>query len=476
MSFLTRRTAIDGLARVEAGRRLKPTLSWPHLIALGIGGIVGTGIYTLTGVGAERAGPAVVLAFAACGVLCLFAALAYAELATLIPTAGSAYTYTYAVLGETLAWVVGWSLILEYSLTCSAVAVGWSNHAAGLLHGLLGVDLPAWMAAGPSGGGLINLPAVFITLVVTWLLTRGAREGATVTIVLVIVKLVALAVFIALTVGAIEPQHFHPFMPYGFAAHTVDDHPRGVMAAAAVVFFAFFGFDAVSTSSEEVKNPKRDLTIGIIGSMAACTVLYVVIAACAVGSGPFQAFAVAKEPLAFVLRSLGHPQAAIGIEVAAVLAFPSVILVFMYGQTRVFFVMARDGLLPRGMSNLNAKTGSPVGLTLGIGLIIAVISGFFKLGEIAEMANAGTLLAFLSVAVCVMVLRVTRPDLPRVFRTPLVWVVAPLAVAGCAFFMFSLPAITLERFAVWNVIGLVVYLIYGRRKSMLAKAKAQAGA
>ncbi len=467
MSFWTRRKALDAIVAVDAGHRLKPTLSWPHLLALGIGAIIGTGIYTLTGIGAERAGPAVILAFAACGVLCVFAALAYAEVATLIPAAGSAYTYAYSVLGEGLAWIVGWSLVLEYAVTCAAVAVGWSGYMVGLLKSV-GIMLPPELLAGPHAGGIINLPAVLITVAVTALLAKGARESATVNIVLVIIKIIALAVFVVLTIGAIKAANFHPFMPYGFVSHTEGGHPRGVMAAAAIVFFAFFGFDAVSTSAEEVKNPKRDLTIGIIGSMLICTVIYMIVAACAVGAWPYAEFAKSGEPLAFILRSLQHPVAAVAIAVAAILALPSVILVMMYGQTRVFFVMARDGLLPKALGKLSANH-APVRLTLITGVVVALVGGFLPLDQIAELSNAGTLLAFICVAVCVMVLRKTRPDLPRLFRCPAVWIVAPLAVVGCLYFMVSLPVGTLLRFAGWNAIGLVVYLLYSRRTSLLAK-------
>ncbi|PIB92860.1 amino acid permease [Caulobacter sp. FWC2] len=466
MTFWTRRKALDAVLRVEESRRLKPTLSWPHLIALGIGAIIGTGIYTLTGIGAERAGPAVILAFAACGVLCVFAALTYAEMATMIPAAGSAYTYAYAVLGEGLAWIVGWSLILEYSVTCSAVAVGWSGYMVGLLKSA-GIVLPAALLAGPHGGGIVNLPAVLIVLAVTALLIRGAKDSAVVNIVLVAIKILALAVFVFLTITVLKPENFQPFMPYGFASETVNGHTRGVMAAAAIVFFAFFGFDAVSTSAEEVKNPKRDLTIGIVGSMVVSTLIYMLVATCAVGAWAYSEFARSGEPLAFILRSLNHPWAAVAIAAAAVIALPSVILVMMFGQTRVFFVMSRDGLLPHGLSKLHPRRGTPVALTLMVGAFVAVVAGLFRLDEIAELSNAGTLLAFICVAVCVMVLRVTKPDLPRLFRCPAVWVVGPLAVVGCLYFMISLPPATLGRFLVWNVVGIVVYLLYGRRKSFL---------
>jgi APA family basic amino acid/polyamine antiporter len=468
MNFWTRRKSLDALAHVEEHRQLAKTLSWPHLVALGIGGIIGTGIYTLTGIGADRAGPAVVLAFALAGLLCIFTALAYAEMATILPVAGSAYTYTYAVLGEGLAWLVGWALILEYAVVCSAVAVGWSGYMNGLL-GSFGIVLPPEITAGPSGGGIGNLPAVAIALAVTALLARGAKESASVNIVLVAIKIIALAVFVGITVMVIVPDNFLPFSPYGFFSTTdTDGNPRGVMAAAAIVFFAFFGFDAVSTSAEEVKNPSRDLVIGIIGSLAICTVIYMAVAACAVGSWPVGEFAKSKEPLAFILTSLHQPAAAFGIRTAAILALPSVILVMMFGQTRVFFVMARDGLLPESWSKLSADRRAPPKLIYGVGCFVALVAGYFRLDEIAELSNVGTLTAFLAVAVCVMVLRVTRPDIERVFRCPAVWVVAPIAVAGCAFFMYSLPNITLIRYAIWLVIGVIVYLLYGRRNSVMA--------
>jgi APA family basic amino acid/polyamine antiporter len=468
MTFWMRRKSLDSVLFVEESRRLTPTLSWPHLMALGIGAIIGTGIYTLTGIGADRAGPAVILAFAACGVLCVFAALAYAEMATMIPASGSAYTYAYAVLGEGAAWIVGWSLVLEYSVTCSAVAVGWSGYMVGLLKSA-GVGLPAALLAGPQGGGVVNLPAVLIVLGVTALLLRGAKESATFNIALVAIKIIALGVFVVLTISAIRPAHFTPFMPYGFVAHSLNGQAKGVMAAAAIVFFAFFGFDAVSTSAEEVKNPKRDLTIGIIGSMLICTVIYMTVAACAVGAWPYAAFAKSGEPLAFILRQLQHPIAAFAIAAAAVIALPSVILVMMFGQTRVFFVMARDGLLPEGLSRLKGR-GAPRTLTLIVGGFVAIVAGLFRLDQIAELSNAGTLLAFISVSVCVLVLRVRSPDTPRLFRCPAVWIVAPLAVVGCLYFAFSLPVGTLVRFAVWNALGLVFYLAYGRRKSLLSGA------
>jgi len=457
-----------GDGKAGAGRSLRPTLSWPHLIALGVGAIVGTGIYTLTGVGAQRAGPAVILAFAVAGAVCACAALAYAELATLIPTAGSAYTYTYSVMGETLAWVVGWSLILEYSLACSTVAVGWSGYLVGWIQSA-GVDLPVALLAGPHAGGLVNLPAVLVSLGVAGMLMAGTRESATLNIVLVAVKLVALAAFVAFALPAFDAGKMQPFMPYGFASHADGGSTRGVMAAAAIVFFAFYGFDAVATSAEEAKRPGRDLTIGILGSMAVCTLIYMGVAVAAVGAVDYRTLGASPEPLALVLRALGHPSMAYLVALAALVALPSVILVFMYGQSRVFFTMARDGLLPQRLARVSERTGSPVFVTGLTGVFVAAVAGFFRLDEIAELANAGTLIAFIAVALCLMILRRRAPDLPRVFRCPAPYLVGTLATAGCVYLLVSLPGATLVRFAIWNAVGLGVYAAYGRRRSLMAR-------
>lgn len=463
------RKSLQAASELESDRRLRKSLSWPHLVALGIGAIVGTGIYTLTGVGADRAGPAVILAFAVAGAVCACAALAYAELATLMPTAGSAYTYSYSVLGETIAWVVGWSLILEYSLACSTVAVGWSAYLVGWIQAA-GVTLPAIILSGPHGGGIINLPAVLVALTVTGMLIVGTRESATFNILLVVIKMVALAIFVALALPSFDIGNFEPFMPYGFASHADDGGTtRGVMAAAAIVFFAFYGFDAVATSAEEAKNPGRDLTIGIIGSMAVCTLIYMLVAIAAVGAVNYAAVGRSAEPLALVLRTLDQPFFAWLIGLAALIALPSVILVMMYGQSRIFFVMARDGMLPRALSKVSPRTGTPVLITALTGTFIAGVAGFFRLDEIAELANAGTLLAFISVGVCLIVLRRREPQLTRVFSCPAPYVVGTLTVLGCIYLVASLPSHTLERFALWNVFGLVIYFAYGRRHSLLRK-------
>ncbi len=469
MNFITRRKAVTAPVRQPGEHQLKATLSWPHLVALGVGAIIGTGIYTLTGVGAGLAGPGVILSFAIAGAVCALAALCYAEMATLMPHAGSAYTYAYAGMGELIGWIIGWSLILEYTVVCSAVAVGWSGYAQGFLasHGW---GLPAILAAGPGGdvSGLVNLPAVLITLAVTGLLLVGTRESATVNFYLVIFKVVALIAFVALTLPGFDASHFHPFMPFGFGGHEdPDGTKRGVMAAAALIFFAFYGFDAISTAAEEAKNPGRDLTIGIIGSMVLCAVIYMIVAAAALGASPFDVFSKSSEPLAFILRDRHHPLAAALIAGAAVVALPTVIMAFMFGQSRVFFAMSRDGLLPRGLSRVSPR-GVPVVVTVFTGLFAAIMAGILPLKLIAEVANAGTLAAFIATAVAMLVLRRTHPDLPRPFRTPLGWLVGPLAVLGCVYLFWSLPTLTKMLFFAWNGVGLVVYLVYGRNRSRLA--------
>lgn len=449
--------------------RLKPTLSWPHLIALGVGAIVGTGILTLTGVGAAKAGPAVILSFAIAGVICIAAALAYAEMATMIPASGSAYTYTYVVLGELLAWVVGWSLILEYSLVVSAVAVGWSGYTTGFLAETQ-FAIPPLLAAGPELGGILNLPAIFIIFVVGGLLILGTRESATVNALLVGLKVVALIVFVAVTLPHFNAANFEPFMPFGFGKSGPPGAEVGVMAAAAIIFFAFYGFDAIATAAEETKNPGRDLKIGIIGSMLVCIIIYMVVAAVAIAAMHFTGFANSPEPLALILRSLGEDGAAKFLGASAVIALPTVILAFFYGQSRIFFVMARDGMLPSGLAKVS-KRGTPVRITLFTGLVVAILAGLIPLADLAALANAGTLTAFIAVAVCMLAMRVKAPDAERKFRTPWAWPVGLVAIFGCLYLLYSLPFLTQKYFLIWNAAGLVFYLAYGFRKSVLSERK-----
>jgi APA family basic amino acid/polyamine antiporter len=463
MSSLLHRKSIS-LDDLQPHQRLKPTLSWWHLIPLGVGAIVGTGIYTLIGVGANLAGPAVIVSFVVAGAVCACAALAYAEVATMIPASGSAYTYSYVVLGEIIAWAVGWSLILEYSLVVSAVAVGWSGYAVGFL-GAIGVHLPASVAAGLWAGGFVNLPAIAIIAGVAGLLMLGTRESATVNAVLVAVKIVALGLFIAVAAPHFKAANFHPFMPYGFAGSDEHGARHGVMAAAAIIFFAFYGFDALSTAAEETKRPGRDLPIGIIGSMGACALIYVAVAAAAIGAMPTARFATSPEPLALILRGLGQGGVAIAIGAAAVIALPTVILAFLYGQSRIFFVMARDGLLPAALAKVSPRTGAPIRMTLATAVVVAILAGLAPLEQIASLANAGTLAAFIAVSVCLLVLRRRQPDAPRLYRTPAAWVVGPFAILGCLYLLANLQLKTQIFFAIWNAIGLGCYFAWRRLRA-----------
>ena len=450
-------------------QQLARTLGWPHLVALGVGAIVGTGILTLIGVGADRAGPAVILAFVVAGAICACAALCYAEMATMIPASGSAYTYSYATLGEVIAWVVGWSLILEYSLVVSTVAVGWSGYAVGFLKGL-GVTVPAALANGPGLGGVVNLPAVAIIALVAGLLMLGTRESARVNTVLVLIKIVTLALFVGVALPHFDAANLHPFTPYGFGSPTGAGGVKyGVMGAAAIIFFAFYGFDAISTAAEEAKNPERDLAIGIVGSMLACTAIYMIVATAAVGALSYMRFGSSPEPLALILRELGQPKVATVIAAAAAVALPTVLLAFLYGQSRIFLVMARDGFLPQALAKVSRR-GVPARITAMTAVFVAVIAGLAPLDVIASLANAGTLCAFVAVASCVLVSRRRDPGARRPFRTPFAFVVAPLAILGCLYLFTSLQVRTQVAFLGWNALGLLVYFLYARSRAEIARA------
>jgi basic amino acid/polyamine antiporter, APA family len=466
MAFWNRRKPIAAPQHQE----LKRTLSWPHLVALGVGAIVGAGIYALIGQGAGMAGPGVIVSFAIAGGVCACAALCYAELASMMPASGSAYTYTYSSLGELAGWIVGWALILEYSVVVSAVAVGWSGYASGLLTGF-GINIPQMFPFGEIAGHAlhINPLAIFIIFAVAGLLILGTRESAWVNSTLVVLKIGALLLFLVIALPAFDISRFTPFAPFGWGSTPQADGTNiGIMAGAAVMFFAFYGFDAVSTAAEEAKNPGRDLAIGIIGSMVICTLLYMAVGAAAIGAMDFDQFAASGEPIAHIVRALGQPEAAAVIGGVAAIAIPTVILAFLYGQTRIFYVMSRDGLLPRSWGRVHAKLGTPWVMTIFTAIVCSILAGLLTLGEIASLANAGTLAAFIAVAVSVMVLRQTNPNEARPFRTPLHWLIAHLAIAGCLYLFSSLNAGTIERFFVWMAIGVPVYLLWGARKSALA--------
>ncbi len=452
--------------------RLKKSLSWPHLVALGVGAIVGTGILTLIGVGAGKAGPAVILSFAIAGVICACASLAYAEVATMIPASGSAYTYSYVVFGELLAWMVGVALILEYTLVVSAVAVGWSGYAAGFLNAI-GLGLPDALVQGPELGGIVNLPAIFIIWVVAGLLITGTRESATINAILVLIKMAALALFIAVALPVFEPGHFHPFMPYGFPRNGPSGSEVGVMAAAAIIFFAFYGFDAIATAAEEAKNPSRDLAIGIVGSMLLCVLIYMAVAAAAIGAVAYTGFAQSTEPLALILREIGRPWAAKILGASAVIALPTVILAFFYGQSRIFFTVARDGLLPSSLARVSRR-GTPTRITIFTAIVTSVFAGLIPLTSIAALANAGTLAAFIAVCAAMLVLRRREPNRERKFRAPLPWVVGLGGILGCLYLFISLPNRTQIFFVTAQAIGIILYFIYGTHAAQRARASGRA--
>jgi APA family basic amino acid/polyamine antiporter len=451
--------------------RLAKTLGWPHLVALGVGAIVGTGILTLIGVGAGKAGPAVILSFAIAGLICACAALAYAEVATMIPASGSAYTYSYVVFGELIAWMIGVALILEYSLVVSAVAVGWSGYAAGFLDSI-GMGLPQALIQGPELGGAINLPAIFIIVVVAGLLLAGTRESATLNAILVVIKLAALALFIAVALPVFDVSHFQPFMPNGFPRSGEPGSEVGVMAAAAIIFFAFYGFDAIATAAEEAKNPDRDLAIGIVGSMILCVIIYMLVAAAAIGAVVTTRFADSPEPLALILREINQGWAARVLGASAVIALPTVILAFFYGQSRIFFTVARDGLLPGSLAKVSSR-GTPVRITIFTAIVVSIIAGLVPLADIAALANAGTLVAFVAVCAAMLVLRVREPDRIRKFTTPLPWVIGIGGILGCLYLFISLPTKTQLFFVGAQVIGLILYAIYGHGAAKRARARVE---
>ncbi|HWL46225.1 MAG TPA: amino acid permease [Sphingomonadaceae bacterium] len=484
---------LDSILATAEKHALHRSLGPFQLTMLGVGAVIGTGIFVLTSEAAQKAGPGMLLSFVIAGFVCAVAALCYSELAAMVPVAGSAYTYTYAVMGEILAWMVGWALILEYAVGASAVAVGWSGYFVGLLDHSLGIHIPLAFAAGPSQGGIVNVPAMLIALGVTALLTIGTTESARVNAVLVAVKVAALTMFAVLTLPLLQESNFRPFAPNGWGTF-------GVVGAASSIFFAYVGFDAVSTAAEETRNPQRNVPIGLIGSLTVCTLFYLLVAAGAIGtigaqpvtgaagellapgspelaqrcaaivaSGAIEPLGCSKEALAHVLRAIGYVPLGNLIGLAAFLALPSVVLMMMFGQTRVFFVMARDGLLPEKLASVHPKWKTPHVVTIFTGVVVAFMAAFLPVGRLADYSNSGTLFAFTMVAVSVLVLRFTDPDRHRPFRTPAIWLVAPAAIAGCIILYLKLPLIAILVLPVWGGVGLLVYFTYSRRHSYVGR-------
>jgi APA family basic amino acid/polyamine antiporter len=452
--------------RTDSG--LKKVLGALDLTALGIGAIIGTGIFVITGAAAAKyAGPGIILSFIIAGLASAFAALAYAEVAAMIPESGSAYTYAYSAFGELFAWIIGWDLILEYVVASAAVSIGWSGYFVKILENV-GIHLPAALinAPGVTPGAIVNLPAIAIALVVTGLLVVGIKESANINSLFVGVKILVLILFIAITLGHVNPGNWTPFMPHGFG---------GVMTGAATIFFAYIGFDAISTAAEEVKNPQRDLPIGLIASLGICTLFYIAIAAIFTGIIPqslYPAIINNAAPLAYALDYIHKGWAAALLSVGAVAGITSVLVVMMMAQPRIFFSMARDGLLPKAFAQVHPRFGTPHMTTILCGLAVAVMAGLTPISTVAELANIGTLFAFCLVAVGVWVLRARHPEWKRAFRTPAL----PLVVVGtlltCGYMMYSLPSVTWVRFVVWLALGIVLYFGYGMRNSVLG-AKVQ---
>jgi basic amino acid/polyamine antiporter, APA family len=471
---------LDAILATAEKKSLTRTLGAFQLTMLGIGAIIGTGIFVLTAEAANKAGPAMMISFVIAAVVCGLAALCYSELASMVPVSGSAYTYSYATFGEIIAWIVGWALVLEYAIAASAVSVGWSGYMVGLVENIFAIEVGNDFVAGPfdANPGIINVPAMLIALLCMSLLLIGTKESARFNAILVAIKVSALMLFLVLALPAINAENFQPFSPNGFFAKEVVDPITnnmvtvGVAAAAASIFFAYVGFDAVSTAAEETINPQRNIPIGLIGSLAICTVIYMLVAAGAtgaVGAQPGGELSQSKEALAFVLNEIGHGWAGKLVAISAAIALPSVILMMMFGQTRIFFVMARDGLLPDVFSKLHPKYGTPHVVTICTGVFVALFAALFPVGKLADISNSGTLFAFFTVAVGVMILRRTNPDRPRPFRTPLYFLVCPLAAVGCVFLFFQLSGYTELMFLGWTTIGLVVYFLYSRRRSHVGR-------
>ena len=445
---------------------LKKCLSAFDLALLGIGCAIGTGIFVLTGIAAAtQSGPAVVLSFVFAGIASAFAALAYAELASSIGGSGSAYGYSYVAFGELMAWVMGWILLLEYGVGAAAVANGWSGYFINTLANF-NVYLPENLTKAPMLGGLINLPAFSIIWLLTILLIIGVKESARFNNIIVVIKLSTIAIFIALAMGHLNTDNWQPFMPFGWFETLDNGKNIGVLAGASLVFFAYFGFDAVSTAAEEAENPQRDLPIGLLASLAFCTIIYIIVSALLTGVVPYTELNTSS-PVAYALTKLGYTWASTLVATGVLAGLITVLLVLLYGLTRILFAMSCDGLISPVFSKINPDSQSPTRIILMCGFVVSLVAGFFPLGELAETVNIGTLAAFVMVCVGVIVLRIRQPDLPRPFKNPWNPVIPVLGILSCGALMAFLPSSTWLRFGIWIVVGLVFYFAYSIRHSKL---------
>jgi APA family basic amino acid/polyamine antiporter len=481
------------LEELRSDNRLRRVLGPVQLSSLGVGAIIGTGIFVLTGVAAhDRTGPSLTLSFVVAGITCIFAALCYAEFASMVPVAGSAYTYAYATLGELLAWIIGWDLILEYAVASATVAHGWSHYFQDFLL-FFNVRLPHIFANAPfdydpaSGrlaltGTWFDLPAIIIAAIITMILVKGIRESASVNTAIVVVKITIVLFVIAVGAFYVNPANWHPFAPFGltgisFFGHTLvgqtgpGDQPLGMLAGAAIVFFAYIGFDSVSTHAEEARNPSRDVPIAILTSLVLCTVLYIAVSAVLTGMVPYNRINI-DAPISDAFRQVGLPWAQLLISIGAVAGITSVLLVMMLSQPRIFFAMARDGLLPTGFFGaVHERFRTPWKSTIMTGCFVSAMAAFLPLRILAELVNIGTLLAFAIVCAAVWIMRRTHPDVPRPFRAPFGSIVPVLGILSCLLLMFSLPYENWVRLFVWLFIGLVIYVAYGRRHSHVRNSR-----
>lgn len=442
----------------ESDHSLKRTLGPLSITAMGVGAIVGTGIFVLTGVGAARyAGPGLILSFVVAGIASGLAALCYAEFASSVPISGSAYTYSYATLGELIAWIIGWDLVLEYAVGAAAVSIGWSGYFTDLLKSLFGITLPLSLTASPFSGGMINLPAVIIILLITLLLIRGTSESSGFNNTMVVIKLAVIIFFIIIGIGHVHPENWHPFLPFGVG---------GIFSGASIIFFAYIGFDQISTTAEETRNPSRDLPLGILLSLLICTILYIAVTAVLTGMVSYKQLDVAS-PVSHALILIGLNTAGSIISVGALCGLTTVLLVLLFGQSRIFYAMARDGLLPPFFSHVHPKFHTPYLSSILVGLVVAAVAGFTPINVVAELTNIGTLTAFVLVSAAILILRRTQPDLRRKFRVPFVPVIPILSILASLILVVSLPLITIIRFFVWLILGLFVYFFYSRHASKL---------